>query len=367
MPFGIYLHVPFCRSKCAYCDFYSVQWEPRQGRRYLRALKKEIEIRAAEAPDGDANSLYVGGGTPSLLSAENFREILDSLSCAFRPGFREMTLEANPCTVGRGGLERLRRLGFDRLSLGAQSFQERELSLMGRTHTAIHLREAFRAAREAGFENVGIDLIYGIPEQRMEDWDATLEAALSLEPQHVSVYELTLSPSVPLAGRLERGELRLPGEAEVVRFYQRAVARLGDAGLDRYEISNFARPGFECRHHRDIWRGGAYLGFGPAAHSFSGKIRSHNVESLEDWAGKLETGTRAVSGSEVITDVLAHREQILLGLRTRKGIPREILSDAAFGQVAELSGAGWIEEVEGRIRLSAEGVPVADEIIARLI
>jgi len=366
MSFGIYLHVPFCRRKCGYCDFYSVAPGPGLVEAYVEALAREISLRAEEAPPAPARTLYAGGGTPSLLSAGQWRRILDALREAFPLALEELTLEANPAGLGEAYLAELREMGFDRLSLGVQSFDDGELRLLGRRHDAGEARRAVRAARAAGFEEISLDLVYGIPGQGLESWERSIEAALALDPGHVSAYELTLSPDTPLGRRAARGEIPRPPADAVPAYYFLLVDRLAAAGLEAYEISNFARPGRACRHNLNYWRRGPYLGFGPAAHSFVGETRSANLPDLPAYLERLGRGERPGRSVERLTGEEARRERRMLALRLREGLPLSELDPQARARAAGIVEAGHGRVEGGRLRLGPSGAMLLNEIAVRL-
>ena len=272
-PLGIYVHIPFCKSKCEYCDFYSLggSRDRRTTDQYLQALADHIRETGRLAPDYTVDTVYFGGGTPSFFGAENLEKILDELQKRFHFGADpEITLEANPDSVTPQGLKRLVRAGFNRISIGVQSDQDEMLKRLGRPHTYEQARMAVVRAREAGFANLSLDLMFGLPNQTLTGWRDTLENVLRLKPEHMSCYALKVEPNTPLWEY--RDCANLPNDDVQADMYLAASEILQDHGYEHYEISNFAKPGFRSRHNLKYWTGGEYLGFGPcAASDFAGK------------------------------------------------------------------------------------------------
>lgn len=332
MPTAIYLHIPFCRIKCPYCDFNSFSGLEELIPRYLRALESELTRRlAGSQPEPFAPAtVYFGGGTPSLLSPDQVGRLLDvirRLAAPARP--MEVTLEANPGTVDLARLRAFRQAGINRLTVGCQTFQPRLLSRLGRLHDVPGSRRALAQAREAGFEELNLDLMFGLPGQTPRDWEADLEAALAEAPTHLSLYDLTIEDGTEFARLHRAGLLHRPGEEERATMYERACVRCDEAGLPAYEISNFARSGSECLHNRIYWRGDPYLGVGAGAHGFAPRAtdgdhgrRSWNVEVPLEYIERVEAGRSAEAGHELLTRRQAMDEALMLGLRTREGIDR---------------------------------------------
>jgi len=297
---GLYVHVPFCRSKCVYCGFFSVtalELVPR----WLTALAAEMS--ACRNLFAAFDTLYVGGGTPSLLAPEDLGVLSRALRAHFRfaPGC-EITLEANPGDVTRERIAAWRELGVNRVSLGVQSLDDKVLTWLGRRHDRAAALAAYHALRAAGFDNIGIDLIYGVPGQTIKAWVATLRAAVALAPEHLSCYQLTLDPGSALARRGREADLDLPGEAQGRAFFLATSGFLERNGYVQYEISNFARSeALTARHNAKYWRHVPYLGLGPAAHSFDGQRRWWNTASVEGYCAALEAGKRPLAGSEELS------------------------------------------------------------------
>jgi oxygen-independent coproporphyrinogen-3 oxidase len=375
---GLYAHIPFCVRRCAYCDFPTVAGEDVPRGEYLAALAREIAARAGALPpeEREADTLYLGGGTPSLLDGREVRDVVGALRGAFRmsPG-AEITLEANPESVERGKAEGWARAGVNRVSLGVQSLRDGELGLLGRAHTAEVARAAWGALRAAGFENLGLDLIAGVPEQTAESFRRTLDEAIALSPEHVSLYLLETDKPTPLTHAVERGDLALPADEDAASMYETALERLEAAGLARYEISNWARPGRESRHNRKYWREEEVLGFGLGAHSLHGGVRLANPREMGPYLEAVgETGDPSRPAGPQ-GEAARREEGALMGLRLAEGLDRAAFA-RRFGAdpweiwAAALEGtveAGLLEVDEGRMRLTRRGLLLANEVFSRIL
>lgn len=322
-PLSLYLHFPYCWSKCHYCAFNSIRYDKPQSLRFLSALKTEIARygRLPAVQGRRLSTIFMGGGTPSIFSADRILEVLDR--CRDHFDFSddvEITMEANPGTVDLKKLTALRRGGINRLSMGVQSFRNDELAALGRAHNARVAREAYRAAREAGFENINLDFIYALPDQRLEEWAGTLDEAIGLGPEHLSAYALTIEEETRFGADYENGLLVLPDEERQLRFDELTQAKLSDAGYVRYEVSNYARPGFACRHNQGYWSQRDYLGLGPGAHSYFRDRRFSKIEDIDAYIRAVEAGGEAIDESEPIGPELACREAVIFGLRKTEGI-----------------------------------------------
>ncbi len=363
---GLYVHVPFCRSKCAYCDFYSV--EPRRMAAYVEAVVAEARRRAR--PFGRFETLYLGGGTPSVLSPSLLMELLDGLrgACSIDPG-AEVTLEANPDDVTPALLSSWRGLGVDRLSLGLQALDDGVLEWLGRRHDEKQALASVSLAREAGFDNLAVDLIWGWTWQDDEDWAHTLRTVVGLAPEHISCYQLTLERRTPLGREVLDGRLTMPDEGSARRRFLRTSKILIDAGYEHYEISNFARSkALRSRHNQLYWHHAPYLGLGPSAHSFDGdRHRWWNVRSLDDYVDRLAAGEDPTKGEEHLDEEQRDLEALMLGLRTSDGVDSAVVRRYGHGKevVAALQEEGLVR-VEGmRIVPTAEGMVVADSLPLR--
>jgi len=359
---GLYVHVPFCRGKCHYCDFYSVTSLSLVSA-YLEALDKEAQLYQGRF--GAFDTLYLGGGTPSLLEGPQLRALMDCLRrhFSFSPE-AEITLEANPDDLNPEKLALLQDLGVNRLSLGVQSFDDAELRFLGRRHTARQAAQAPAWARAAGFHHLGVDLIYALPGQTEAGWRKNLAKVLEFLPEHLSCYQLTLSPDTPLGQRQARGEFALPTEETQRRLFLFTSRFLEDRGYLHYEVSNFARGrAFFSRHNLNYWRHAPYLGLGPAAHSFDGRRRWWNFASVAKYCSVVNSGRRPVAGKETLTPEQLRLEACLLGLRTREGLPLSALGSAArTPALGRLADAGLVQVRHGRLTPTREGLVLADRL-----
>lgn len=360
---GLYIHVPFCRTRCRYCDFYRVGENRPRMTRYLAALAREIE-GWRELHGRAVDTIFLGGGTPSLLEPAEIAALLAALAGVFDVAAdAEITGEANPSDLSSERLVELRAAGLNRLSVGIQSFVDRELELLGRRHDAAHARDVIRAARGAGFESISFDLMVGIPGQTDGSFAASLDRAIELAPDHMSLYLLEVHAGSEI-DYLRRERPRLfAGEEAQRRRYLRMRDRLTAAGFRHYEISNFARPGHECRHNLRYWRGGDWLGLGPAAHSSVGGQRFRHLPDLEAWIADPLRIERLDSDPA--------EERVLLGLRTAEGIEEAWLAEAgvdareAERRISRL--APYLERTDGRLRLTPDGYLVSNAVLAELL
>ena len=371
--FGIYVHCPYCRTKCPYCDFnVAIHREDRLAP-FVAALRAELAHYAALPWAGPtpAGSLFLGGGTPSLLPPEAVAAVLaDARRGLGLTPDAEVTLEANPEGLDADRLRAFRAAGVSRLSLGVQSLDDTLLRRLGRTHSAADARSAYRAARTAGFDNVSLDLLFACPDQDLAGWTRTLDEALAWAPEHLSAYALTLEPATPFGRRPPAG---LPDEDLLVAQFETLIARTARAGLERYEISNFARPGFRSRHNLGYWRRADFVGLGPGAHGGLGAVRYWTLRSEPRWRTAVHAGTWAIEGWERLTARQVAAERIVLGLRLAEGIPLEWverhLADASGGAdaLARFEAAGVLVARDGRLALTDRGVLVSDAVFAELV
>ncbi len=372
---GLYIHVPFCRSRCHFCAFYLQMYREDRAAAYVASLLREIGLYAGQNPYGGRplTSVYFGGGTPTTLRSSQLLDILSRIRDAFplRPDV-EITLEAHPETVTGGTLALLRRAGFNRISFGIESMEEQELIRVGRPTTLGTARRAVADARRAGFANINLDLIYGLPGQTLETWLATLRDALSLLPTHISCYALMIEEGTRLNVDRRRGEAVEPDEELQNRMEDAAQVVLEDAGYVRYELSNFARPGFACRHNLLYWTDGEYLGLGPSAQSYLNGCRFGNVEDLGAYHRLIEAGQVPVETVERLSPRQRIREAIVFGLRLIEGIDQGLLKRDPDRQhlaraVERLIGEALLESRAGKVRLSDRGRRVADSIAVELL
>lgn len=360
---GLYVHVPFCRTKCPYCDFASVT-SLKVVDAWMEALRRE-SVQAGEG-FGPFDSLYLGGGTPSLLDERMLADLLEYLfgRYTFAEG-AEVTIEVNPDDVTPERARHYRSVGINRVSVGVQSFDEEELRFLRRRHSALQARRALGWLRDAGFDNVGIDLMYSLPGQTADDWETSLRAALSFHPEHISAYSLTVEADTPF-GRL-RSQGKLPAADEEIErtLFLLAHYVLRGFGYLHYEISNYAR-GREniSRHNRKYWHHVPTLGLGPAAHSYRDGVRWWNVRDVKTYVERLQRGESPVEDSERLNDEQMELERVYLGFRTAEGVPLELLLRRPRGRAVleELRRAGLVLEEEGRVRATLDGWLVADSL-----
>lgn len=371
---GLYIHIPFCARKCDYCDFYSLAGRQELTERYAKALQVHIAETAPLARDCQVDTVYFGGGTPMLLGVKRLCDLLGFIKKKFRVDKDgEITVEVNPDSVDLKALRQLRRAGFNRLSVGMQSAVDAELESVHRLHTFEQTRQAVQWARKAKLKNISLDLIYGLPGQTPESWRQSLEAALALEPEHLSCYGLKLERGTPLWERVEAGET-LPGDDQQADAYLAMVELLAQRGYRQYEISNFAKSGFRSRHNLKYWMMKPYLGFGPGAHSDFGNRRYSFVRDLEGYLDGLETGGRLLDEDEVIPPAERAAEYLMLRLRTTHGIEeweyrREYFMDfdPLLALLTQFERQGWAERADRRWRFTAEGFLRSNQLIGQLL
>ena len=363
---GLYLHLPFCESKCAYCDFPSYAGQLALRQAYTQALVQEIRQRGQQTGPLPVDSIYLGGGTPSLMEPgqirQIFRQIRDSY---FVLPDAEISCEGNPGSLNPRFLQALVDCGVNRLSLGAQSAQQTELRLLGRIHTWEQVVESVALVRQAGIANINLDLMSALPGQSWSSLKDSLQKALSLAPSHLSCYSLIIEPGTPFFEQFTQGQLALPGEEEERQLYWRSVQLLEEAGYAQYEISNFARPGSACRHNLNCWRYQDYLGFGASAASLFGGQRRKNPDSLTAYLAGQEPEISQLSDAD------QRFEQVMLGLRLKEGLSladfearQGLPLQAAFPEALckHLTG-GLLELAEGRLRLSRQGFDLMDRVL----
>lgn len=372
---GIYIHIPFCRSKCQYCDFYSLggSRDRKLVDDYMQALAVHFKESGALATDYVVDTVYFGGGTPSFFGADNLRRIFAELLHRFRVDKdAEITFEANPDSVNSTLLRKLRAEGFNRMSLGVQSDRDDMLRRLGRPHNYEQARSAVQTARAAGFDNISVDLMFGLPSQTTEQWESTLEHVLLLKPDHVSCYGLKVEENTPLYAYAEQANL--PDDDEQAKMYLKTVEVLANEGFRQYEISNFAKPGFACRHNLKYWLGEEYLGFGPAAASdFAGKRFSILPDINTYIRGCLRQDVPILSECETVPDRERAGEYVMLRLRTTRGIQpdeyekRYLMPFAPLQKVIDkLAEEDLFRLDEDRWVLTPKGFLVSNQIIVML-
>lgn len=369
---GVYVHVPFCVHRCDYCDFAVTPGaEPELIRRYLAALEVEVERVAADPPAGGwpiFGSVFLGGGTPTLLDAADLAGVIEHLRSVLPFGDdAEVSVEANPETVDAPYFARLVDAGVTRISLGAQSFDQGVLTTLGRLHDAEAARRAVADARAAGVAQVSVDLIYGTPGEAAAQWRESLVAALEMGVDHVSCYALTVEANTPFARRIRRGELAVIDEDAQADAMASADEILTAAGLRRYEVSNWARPGAESRHNRNYWHGGNWLALGASAHGHWQGRRWWNVRPTDRYIGEVEAGRSPLAGTEMLDPAAVRTERLLTSLRTVEGVDRAAVEPLDGGTLAALIRARLVQDRPDRIVLTSEGLSVAGGIAARLV
>jgi oxygen-independent coproporphyrinogen III oxidase len=370
---GFYLHVPFCVQRCHYCSFNTAPLEAGQMDPYLRALHGELDVLGGLSWAGDVTiaTVFLGGGTPSLLEPEALAAILDDLRARWRlADGAEVTVECNPESVTRERLARYRAAGVTRVSLGVQALDDTVLKTLGRLHDARGARAAFDAAREAGYDDVSVDVMYGLPGLAVDAWASDVERVLAWDPDHVSAYALTLDGGSPWgAGGVEN----LPAEDDVVAQYWALTRAAAARGFEHYEISNYARPGHRARHNLGYWRAGEYLAAGPGACGFVGDVRYGNIKPLTRWRAAVDAGTLPVETSERLTPRQRLAERLILGLRTSDGVPAAWLAERAASEPAlarridEWERAGHLVADGARVRLTESGFILSDALFVDLL
>ena len=372
-PLSLYVHIPWCVRKCPYCDFNSHQARGDVPERaYVDALVSDLEQALPAVWGRRVGSVFFGGGTPSLATPDAIARIVDRLRTRLvvEPG-AEVTVECNPESVSRERLAAYREAGVSRISLGVQSLDDRILPTLDRRHSGRDARLAFDAARAAGFDNVSVDLIYGLPELDLTSWEATLRGVLAWEPEHLSAYALALDE-----GSLwhAMGVTGLPSEDTVAEQYWRLVAMAREAGYEHYEVSNYARPGRRSEHNQIYWRAEEYLGLGPGAAGFLGSVRYVNVKPLERYCALVEDGRSPVGSHETLTARQRLAERLVLGLRTREGVPREWIderlsleSERLAAQLEAWSEKALLIEERGRVKLTEAGFLLSDALFVELL
>jgi oxygen-independent coproporphyrinogen III oxidase len=391
---SLYLHIPFCHVKCHYCDFTSYAGVLRLREPFVAALRDEIAYagRQARRENGAkrrCRTIFFGGGTPSLLSAEQVALLLAAARDAFDVDRdAEISLEANPGALEYGHLDELRSLDVNRLSMGAQSFDAALLRWMGRIHSPEDVERAFGAARAAGFDNINLDFMYALPGQTLESWITTLERALALKPDHLSLYSLIVEEHTPLHRWVSEGKVAPPDDDLAADMYEHARERLRAAGYVHYEISNWARPGHECAHNLTYWRNQPYIGLGAGAHSWYAGRRFVEAKSLREYTECVNTALRspsreagaalpaaAVIEEEVISRELEMAETVMLGLRLTAGVELadferrygQSLESVFAERLRDARAAELVETVEGRLRLTEQGTLLGNEVFAALL
>jgi oxygen-independent coproporphyrinogen-3 oxidase len=374
---GIYFHIPFCQSRCNYCHFVKQPWHKETADRYTEMLIRELKMfSAARMNKYPVNSIYFGGGTPSLLPAEHIVEILSACRSLFPVSADcEISLEANPGTLSEDKLKIYRQTGVNRISLGAQSFDDGELASINRNHTSGIIEKSFRLLRENGFDNINLDMMLGLPNQTMPTWMNNLEKLVVLAPDHVSVYMLDLDDKCELASMVEQGVTQIPSEDLVSDLYLTTIEYLAAHSCAQYEISNFAVRDRACRHNLKYWRREPVYGFGLGSHSFDGSSRWANYSDLQKYFETIESGRNPVEWCEPVDDLHALAEELFLGLRLNRGVDWKQLQNL-FGSariqkyedwLRQISEQGLLEWKDSSIRLTPLGMLLSNEIFQKFV
>ncbi len=363
-PAGIYVHVPFCLTRCGYCDFNAYAELDHLKPRYLTGLLEEASLAAPGWEGTRFASVFLGGGTPTTMVPADLRSLLMHLRDRFDLAEdAEVTIEANPDTVEEAGLRALREAGFDRLSLGAQSFDPAVLASLERVHQPASVRAAFAAARAADYVNLSLDLIYGTDGETIDSWERTLREAIMLAPEHVSAYALTIEPATALGRQVAAGARPAPDPDLQADMFQLACELLGDAGYRHYEISNWARPGYECRHNLGYWERRPYVGLGAGAHSYRDDVRWWNVRPPETYLERVEAGELPIGGSESLDPSDAYLEEVFLRLRILEGVPASWFDEERYGPFV---ASGLLVDDFGQLVPTERGMLLLNELVLGL-
>lgn len=368
---GIYIHIPFCRKRCHYCDFFK-STDFTQKARLLSGLNKELQDRASELSDETIHTVYLGGGTPSVLLTDEHQQLLGTLYAHYHVDQQaEITMEANPDDLSQAILSALRQTGYNRLSMGIQSFAETDLKLMNRRHGVLQAIQSVKWAKRAGFSNISIDLIYGLPNQTLQEWERNVRIAIELDVEHISAYNLTYHEGTVFYDQLKKGLLKeLPDELSLEQF-ELLIRLLKEAGYEHYEISNFCKPGFYSRHNSSYWNNEKYMGIGPSAHSFDLITRRWNVASNIQYLEGLEND-RPYWESEILSEQDRYNDCIITGLRTAWGISEELIQHSFSPRYYDhfekckqkYLQDGNVENALGKVKISSQGLFISDQIMA---
>lgn len=371
---SIYVHIPFCARRCRYCDFNTYAWRGSIVRDTLEAIRSSIE--RTEEPTIIVPTIFFGGGTPSFPDPELIVRLLQTIRARFRvTPDAEISIEVNPGTVDRARYALLRQAGFNRLSMGVQAFDDQLLNKLGRIHTANEALRSYETAREAGFENINIDLMFALPDQTLSQWQNTLRTAIRLQPEHISCYALTIEPGTPFFRMHQQGLLNLPDEDTDLRMYQYAIRALTRAGYEHYEISNFARPGYRCRHNMVYWRNEEYLGFGPGAVSYWRGVRWKTISDPRRYVQAVRSSASLVDEEERLDADASLGETLMLMLRLRDGVDVRAVEER-YGvnlaqryarQIDKLQRLRLLEVHPERWRITAKGLPIANTVCAEFL
>ena len=376
MNLGLYLHIPYCLHKCGYCDFNSHPENQVESVHYVEALLKELKFYSTTLKTYNVPTVFMGGGTPTILPPSQLKKILDTVRQSFNltPDC-EITIEANPATIKLETLQEIHAAGYNRISIGVQSFDEKELQLLERVHNEEEIHSTVHRARSANFENLSMDLMFALPDQSTEKWQSHLKQATAKNPDHLSTYNLTIEPATAFFKLQEKGKLCLPHEDIQLEMYETTIQVLEDAGYSQYEISNFSKPGMESQHNINYWNNGEYLGVGAGASSYLNGERSKNINLPSIYIREIETKASAIHTREHLEPLQAMGETLMLGLRLLKGVSIDVFENRfqvsfqkVYGKVVEsLLNQELITLNENRIALSRKGLFLADSVILKFM
>ena len=376
MNLGLYLHIPYCLHKCGYCDFNSHPENQVESVHYVEALLKELKFYSTTLKSYNVPTVFMGGGTPTILPPSQLKKILDTVRQSFNltPDC-EITIEANPATIKLETLQEIHAAGYNRISIGVQSFDEKELQLLERVHNEKEIHSTVHRARSANFENLSMDLMFALPDQSTEKWQSHLKQATAKNPDHLSTYNLTIEPATAFFKLHEKGKLCLPHEDIQLEMYKTTIQVLEDAGYSQYEISNFSKPGMESQHNINYWNNGEYLGVGAGASSYLNGERSKNINLPSIYIREIETKASAIHTREHLEPLQAMGETLMLGLRLLKGVSIDVFENRfqvsfqkVYGKVVEsLLNQELITLNENRIALSRKGLFLADSVILKFM
>ncbi len=372
---GLYIHIPFCKQRCRYCAFYSTTQHHLQ-QDYTNAICSELELRKEYIKGATIETIYFGGGTPSLLTTEQLTSILATIKKEYSISpAAEITIECNPDDLTPSHLAMLHKQGFNRISMGVQSFCDEQLQRLGRRHTADSARQAVKNARIAGFRNISIDLMFALPCSTLEQWKSDLRSAIALQPEHISAYNLTYEEGTPLYRALQKGEITELSEEENIAQFNTLIEELGKAGYHHYEISNFAKPGRESRHNSSYWNDTPYLGCGAGAHSYNGTSRGWNIADIAQYIKGINEGVPAFEVEE-LTNEERYNDAILTRLRTAEGLPlawvKEKFGNTLYNYMMrvarkEIAFGNLQEKPNGNLALTPKGFFVSNAVIREFI
>ncbi|GAB6010928.1 radical SAM family heme chaperone HemW [Viscerimonas tarda] len=371
---GIYIHIPFCKTRCIYCDFFT-QTNLRYKRRFVDALCNELIIRKNYLNSEAVDTVYFGGGTPSQLEKDDFVKLFNAINENYAvQANAEISIEANPDDLDAGYINMLRSFPFNRISMGVQSLNDCDLEFLRRRHSAQKAVDAVKACQEAGFSNISIDLMYGLPGQTPESWKSSLDKAIALNVKHISAYHLIYEEETELYRLLQKGAIKQVDESLSVEMFAVLKEKLEQAGFIHYEISNFATEGFFSRHNSSYWSGEKYMGIGPAAHSYNGEARAWNIAAINEYMEAIESGSMPAE-TEVLSDTMRYNDFILTGMRTIWGISLDRLEklfgtkmrDYCLQNASKYIETGYIINNDNRLTISTKGLLVSDGIMSDLM